>query len=92
MIDRFENFTAYIAQAHKLILKIKTHEMQSFGLKASHVMCLYYIGKHPEGLNAVELTTLCMEDKAGISKALAELKKKALIHSIQTNDSKIYRT
>jgi len=91
MIDRFEDFTAYIAQAQKYILKIKTHEMQSFGLKASHVMCLFYMGKHKEGLTAGELTHLCMEDKAGISKALSELKKKELIIPDTNGGKKIYR-
>lgn len=91
MIDRFEDFTAYIAQAQKHILKIKAHEMQAFGLKASHVMCLFYMGKHSDGLTAGELTALCMEDKAGISKTLAELKSKNLILSDNNDGKKIYR-
>ena len=91
MIDRFEDFTTCIAQAQKYILKIKSHEMQIFGLKASHVMCLFYMGKYSEGLTAGELTSLCMEDKAGISKALAELKKKELIIPYNENGKKIYR-
>ena len=91
MIERFEDFTAYIAQAQKYILKIKAHEMQPFGLKASHVMCLFYVGKHAEGLTAGELTSLCMEDKAGISKALNELKQKELITPDTDGGRKIYR-
>ncbi len=91
MIERFEDFTAYIAQAQKHILKIKAHEMQSFGLRASHVMCIFYMGKYSEGLTPGELTTLCMEDKAGISKALTELKHKDLIKSDNDGGKKVYR-
>lgn len=91
MIERFEDFTAYIAQAQKYILKIKSHEMQFFGLKGSHLMCLFYMGKHSKGLTAGELTILCMEDKAGISKTLTELKKKDLITPDTAGGTKIYR-
>lgn len=91
MIDRFEDFTSYINQAHKYILKIKAHEMKPFGLKAAHVMCLFHIGKHGEGLTAGELATLAMEDKAAISKALSELKQKELILVDDGGGTRIYR-
>lgn len=90
MIDRFEDFTSYINQAYKYIIKIKAHEMKTFGLKAAHVSCLYYIGKHEEGLTAVELVNLAMEDKAAISKVLAELQLKNLVRT-DTAGVKIYR-
>ncbi len=71
---RFEKFTGAIADCYKYIIKLKSREMSSFGLKASHVMCLYFLGQNPEGLKARELVTLCHEDKAAISKTLANLK------------------
>lgn len=91
MVERFEDFTLYITQAYKYILKIKAHEMETFGLKASHLMCLYFFGKEEEGLTAVELCSLCMEDKAGISKTLSELKKQELITVKNDDDAKIYK-
>lgn len=91
MIDRFEDFTSYINQAYKYILKIKAHEMKPFGLKAAHVMCLFFIGKHEEGLTASELVVLAMEDKAAISKTLAELKLKKLVSADNDNGARIYR-
>ncbi len=91
MIDRFEDFTSYINQAYKYIIKIKAHEMKPFGLKAAHVMCLFHIGKHEEGLTAGELATLAMEDKAAISKTLAELKQRELILADDGGGTRIYR-
>ena len=91
MIKRFEEFTSAVTLAYKYIIKIKAYEMKAFGLKASHVMCLFHIGKHEEGLTAGELGTLCMEDKAAISKALAELKKQELIMADDEHGAKVYR-
>lgn len=90
MVERFENFTSLIALSSKCIMKIKSHEMKAFGLKGSHVMCLYHIGKNPQGVTSVELSNLCMEDKAAISKTVAELRKKDLI-STDSLGSKVYR-
>ena len=79
MTERFEQFTGDITLAYKYILKLKTHCMKTFDLKASNVMCLFYIGKHENGLTATELCEYCKEDKAGISKSLMVLKEKNLI-------------
>ena len=52
MDDRFEKLTTNVAQIHKSIQKIKKIYMQSQGLKSTHVMCLYYLSDHPDGLTA----------------------------------------
>lgn len=76
MRKRFEEFNRNITEAYKCILKIKAHEMQKFGLRAANVMCLFFLGKHAdEGLTPAQLCMLCGEDKAGVSKSLALLKK-----------------
>lgn len=89
MIERFEEFTSNISQAYKYIVKIKAYEMKTFGLKGAHVMCLFSIGKHSEGLTAGELAELCKEDKAGISKSLSELKNQGLITA--ENNGRVYK-
>ena len=89
--DRFVNFTSYIALAYKYIVKIKSYEMKTFGLKASHVMCFYHIGCSETGLTAVELSAQCMEDKAAVSKVLAELREQQLIYADDDNGAKVYR-
>lgn len=91
MIERFEDFTSMIALANKSILKIKSHEMEKLGLKASHVMCLYYLGKHPEGLTAGELVKLCEEDKAAVSKNVATLRERGMLYLDDNNGAKKYR-
>lgn len=90
MIPRFERFTANVSLAYKYIIKIKAHQMQDFGLKAAHVMCLFFIGKSKDGLTAGELAEFCNEDKSGISKALTVLKEKGYIEA-NDNGTKKYR-
>ena len=89
MIQRFEEFTSNISQAYKSIIKIKSHEMTEYGLKASNVTCLFYLGKHEEGLTATELCEKCMEDKAAVSKSLAVLKERGYV--MHQDDGKKYK-
>ena len=79
MINRFETFVTTINQIYRAIQKIKSQEMAKFGLKGAHVMCLYQLAQHPEGLSATELVRLCEEDKAAVSRALAELRAAELV-------------
>lgn len=65
--------------------------MKSLGLKASHVMCLLYIGLHEEGLTPVELSALCAEDKAAVSKNLASLRAMDLVVPSEDSGDKVYR-
>lgn len=81
MLQRFEKFTGYISKAYKYIGRIKSDYMSKFELKGSHVMCLFFLGKNPDGLKASELCELCQEDKAAISKTLSSLKKRGLVES-----------
>ncbi len=90
MIERFEAFHKNIASAHKNIGKLKSHQMNKYGLKAANVMCLYYLGKHKNGLTPSQLCELCCEDKAGISKSLALLKEKNCIKAVN-DEGKVYR-
>ena len=72
----FENFTITILRLNKLVHKIKNFEMQEYGLKTIHVMCVYYLNCHADGITASELTKLTLEDKAAISRALKLLQEK----------------
>ena len=94
MIDRFENLTSGVTQIYKSIQKIKRCRMDSLGLKGTHVMCLHYLEAYPDGLTASDLCDKCKEDKAGISRILADLEKNRLIaYDPQTNikETKRYR-
>ena len=55
-------------------------------------MCLYHLGKHPEGLTATQLTELCKEDKAAISRTLSQLSAKGLVSCELPENKRSYRT
>ena len=74
MEDLFERFTVSILRLNKLVQRIKIYEIKKFGLKSIHVMCLYYLNCHPEGLTASELVKLTLEHKAAIWGALATMR------------------
>ena len=61
MTERFETFVLSINQIYRCIQKIKSREMVELGLKGTHVMCLFQLGQHPEGLTAAELAQRSLE-------------------------------
>lgn len=78
MQERFRTFTVLITKISRDIRKIKTEEMQEFGLSNTHVSCLYYLYKEMS-LSAKELTEICLEDKSALSRAISYLEKKNYI-------------
>ena len=92
LIERFESFTSSVTKAYKSIQKIKIAEAEQIGLKPTHVMYMYYLGKNPEGLTHAELCKLCIEDKAAVSRAVVELTKKGFIKNAEENSNRKYRT
>lgn len=89
----FEHFTVSILKLNKLVQKIKAIEMEEFGLKGIHVMCGYYLTEHADGLTASELAKFTLEDKAAISRALSQLKKKGYVsYDEKTYNAKITLT
>lgn len=80
MIQRFESFVTGITVCYKYIQRIKAMEMTEFDLKGTHVMCLFFL--HRSGsLTAAQLSQLCAEDKAAISRTLSTLQAKGFIES-----------
>ena len=92
MIERFEQLTLGIARVYKSIQKIKKQSMEFMELKSTQVMCLYYLGLHPEGLTAAEICRLCLENKAGISRILTVLEDQGLITYQLPPGGKNYRS
>lgn len=80
MRDRFDSFTYLILKLSKIIQKIKNVEVEEFGLKAIHVMCIYHLNQNPRGLTASEIVALTLEDKAAISRALNLLKEMDIVN------------
>lgn len=92
MNKRFEAFSGSVVELNRCLQKLKDLEMRKFGLRSWHGMCLYYLGQHPEGLTVSRLTALCREDKAAVSRTLAELSKRGLTVSDQPENKRAYRT
>ncbi len=88
MITRFEIFTTTITQIYKNLQKIKMQEMADLELRGIHVMCLFQLNRHPEGLTVTQLSSLCGEDKAATSRTVSDLIQKGLIN---TDTEKKYR-
>lgn len=87
MKDRFQTFTVLIGKINREIKRIKTNEVKELGLKSPHVSCLYYLYKE-KYLTSKELTDICEEDKASVSRTLDFLKKNGYIVLIKENDKK----
>ncbi len=79
MEDLYINFTVSIARLNKLVQKIKSFEINKYGLHPIHVSCGYYLSKNPEGLTAKELCDMSLEDKAAISRALKTLQERGIV-------------
>ncbi len=91
MNDRFETFTTQIAKISKCIRKLKAVKSSKFHLKGPYVYCIYYLYKHEEGLTARELSLICDEDKAAISRALEYLEENDYI-TCPSNAKKRYNS
>ena len=70
MEDRFKKFTILINRISRNIQKIKIIEMGKFGLKSTHVSCIYYLYRYNGQFTAKELCDICDEDKAAISRSI----------------------
>lgn len=91
MDDRFERFAVAVSELNRYILRIKDQEMRKMGLRASHTMCIYYLGQNPEGLTVTQLSKCCKEDKAAISRCLSQLLEKGLVDCHAPEGRRIYR-
>ena len=54
-------------------------------------MYMYYLGKNKDGLTPAELSKLCVEDKAAVSRAIVELIKKGFVKYSDENSIQKYR-
>ena len=89
VINRFQDFLTGITVCYKYIQRIKNAEMTEFGLKGTHVACMFYLKHNPEGLTAAQLCSLCAEDKASISRTVRYLREQGYI---EEGSGRAYRT
>ncbi len=91
-MNRFETLTGSILELNRYLQKLKEIEMKPFGLRANHVMCLYYLGKNPQGLTVTQMAEVCKEDKAAVSRCLAQLVERGLVRGDFPENKRSYRT
>ena len=61
MTQRFEDFVTGITVCYKYLQRIKSMAVNEMGLKGSHVMCMFYLRQHEDGLTASRLCELCAD-------------------------------
>lgn len=91
MRERFETFTVLISEISRYIYRIKAEEMAELELRGSHVNILYYLYKM-ESLTAKELSDICGEDKANISRAVRHLEDGGYLTGEDESGHKRYQT
>lgn len=91
MRERFETFTVLISEISRYIYRIKAEEMAELELRGSHVNILYYLYKM-ESLTAKELSDVCGEDKANISRAVKHLEENGYLTGEDESGHKRYQT
>ncbi|MBO5212956.1 MAG: MarR family transcriptional regulator [Clostridia bacterium] len=90
-VGHFSTFVLAIDRISKNIKRIKDKEMESFGLKSSHVILLFNIAKHEGGLNSKQLSEVCGVDKSFISRTTQELEQKDYITRDKNSNGNIYK-
>ena len=90
MIQRFEDFVSAVSAVYKSLNKIKNYETEKFGLRGSHVMCMFYLARHAEGLTLTEICEKTGDDKAAVSRNLSFLQEKEYI-VLEEDESKKYK-
>ena len=71
--DRYMVFTRTITGLMYCIQKIRTLAVEEFGLKGGSMNCLYHLSRSGQGLTLSELSCLCEEDKAAVSRSVHEM-------------------
>ena len=73
LIDRYALFRIYVENLSKNLQKYENSKMSSLSMRGIHALCLFQLGKSPDGMTAAELSQACEVDKALISRVVAEL-------------------
>ena len=91
-MDRFDTFTGSILELYRCLQRLKDIEMRPLGLRPAHAICLYYLGKHPDGLTVTRLAEVSREDKASVSRCVANLIEQGLVDGNFPENKRSYGT
>jgi DNA-binding MarR family transcriptional regulator len=87
---RFEKFALLIDGAQKNIQKCKSYIAKLLGVKSVHVLWIYELYIHPDGLTSAELAVKSNIDPSLISRELANLKRRGYITKEITPGKRTY--
>ena len=87
---RFEKFALLIDGVQKCIQKYKTSIAHDLGVKGVHVLWIYELYIHPDGLTSAELAVKSNIDPSLISRELATLKRRGYITKETTPGKRTY--
>lgn len=88
--ERFEEFSALISSVYGNIQKLKARYTTQLGLKAVHVLWLYLLRTHPEGLSASELAAAAQSNRSLVSREIAVLFDKGIIYTQENGGKRRY--
>ncbi len=89
---RFEKFTLLIDGIHKCINKIKFDIAPHLGVKSVHVLWVYELLLHPEGLTSAEIAAVSMVDRSLVSREIEALKKCGYVISEDVDNKRGYNS
>ncbi len=78
---RFEKFSLSVFGITRYWNKIATEEMKEYDLKGTYALYLVVLSDAKEVYTAAQLSELTQRDKADVSRAIAELRKKGIVES-----------
>ena len=86
--ERFYLFSLLIDGIHKCIHKIKIDVAPEFGVKSVHILWIYELRSHPEGLTAAELAAKSMISRSLVSRELEMLLRQGYVQIPTTGRGK----
>ena len=89
---RFERFALLIDGVQKCIQKFKMTIAPTHGVKGVHVLWIYELFIHPDGLTSAELAVKSNIDPSLISRELAALKRKGYITREASSSKRSYNS
>ena len=89
---RFEKFALLIDGVQKSIQRFKTNIAPVLGVKSVHVLWIYELFIHPEGLTSAELAVKSNIDPSLVSRELASLKRRGYITREVTSGKRNYNS
>ena len=91
MKTKTELLAYLIISIHKNIQRCKAYAVEDKKLGMSHAICIYYIGKHKDGIGRSALCSETGYDKAAISRSISDLEKMGLVRMKETKEGSTYK-